>query len=55
LADAIASSVATDEGTVQSYLSAFEEAGCDELVLFPCATEVEQVDLLADAVGERLR
>jgi hypothetical protein len=28
----------------------FEEAGCDELIFFPCSSDPEQVDLLADAV-----
>ncbi len=31
--------------------SAFEEAGCGELIIFPCSSDPEQVDLLADAVG----
>ena len=30
---------------------AFEAAGCDELVLFPCDADPAQVDLLADALG----
>lgn len=51
LAAAIAGSAATDEDTLRGYLSAFEQAGCDELVLFPCSPEVEQVELLAAAAG----
>jgi hypothetical protein len=47
----IASSAATDPDTVRAYLSAFEQAGCDELVWFSAASSPEQVDLLADAVG----
>ena len=47
--------MATDEETVNGYLAAFEDAGCDELVLFPCTSDVEQVDLLAEAAGDRLR
>jgi alkanesulfonate monooxygenase SsuD/methylene tetrahydromethanopterin reductase-like flavin-dependent oxidoreductase (luciferase family) len=50
-ADQIAASAATDADTVAQYVSAYEAAGCDELVLFPCSTDPEQVDLLADAVG----
>jgi hypothetical protein len=34
---------------VKGYAQAFEEAGCEELIFLPCATEPEQVDLLADA------
>ena len=32
-------------------VAAYEEAGCDELILFPNGGGLEQVDLLADAVG----
>jgi alkanesulfonate monooxygenase SsuD/methylene tetrahydromethanopterin reductase-like flavin-dependent oxidoreductase (luciferase family) len=51
VADMIAGSAATDADTVKGYVDAFAEAGCDELVLFPCDPDPEQVDLLADAVG----
>jgi alkanesulfonate monooxygenase SsuD/methylene tetrahydromethanopterin reductase-like flavin-dependent oxidoreductase (luciferase family) len=51
VADMIAGSAATDPGTVKGYVDAFAEAGCDELVLFPCDPDPEQVDVLADAVG----
>ena len=46
----IIATAATDADTVRSYVEAFTEAGCDELFLFPCAPDPEQVDLLADAV-----
>ena len=48
-ADQIAGSAAKDEETVKGYLSAFEDAGCDELILFPSSADPEQVDLLAEA------
>jgi alkanesulfonate monooxygenase SsuD/methylene tetrahydromethanopterin reductase-like flavin-dependent oxidoreductase (luciferase family) len=51
-ADTIASSAATDAETVQQYVSAFADAGCDELILFPSNPDPDQVDLLADAVGK---
>src|SRR4051794_9001494 len=51
IADMIAASAATDADTVRQYVAGFEEAGCDELVLFPCSPEIEQVDLLADAIA----
>jgi alkanesulfonate monooxygenase SsuD/methylene tetrahydromethanopterin reductase-like flavin-dependent oxidoreductase (luciferase family) len=51
MADMIAGSAATDPETVKGYVDAFAEAGCDELVLFPCDPDPGQVDLLADAVG----
>ena len=47
----IAASAAKDADTVKQYLSAFEGAGCDELILFPSAGDPAQVDLLADAAG----
>jgi hypothetical protein len=36
---------------VRQYIQVFSDAGCDELVLFPCSPDPEQVDLLADAAG----
>lgn len=50
-AQMIAGSAATDAETVKGYLSAFEDAGCGELILFPCSSDPEQVDLLAEAAG----
>lgn len=50
-ATAIAGSAATSAEMVQSYASAFEQAGCDELVLFPCSSDPDQVRLLAEAAG----
>ena len=29
--------------------AAFEQAGADEMICFPCSPDPEQVDLLADA------
>lgn len=51
IAGYIIGSAAKDAETVQGYLAAFTEAGCDELVLFPCSSDPAQVDLLADAAG----
>lgn len=48
-ANQIIASVATDAETVRSYVKAFTDAGCDELVLFPCSADPGQVDLLAGA------
>ncbi|MDQ6821526.1 MAG: LLM class flavin-dependent oxidoreductase [Actinomycetota bacterium] len=47
----IAGSAATDSETVSAYVSAFESAGCDELVLFPSSSDPAQVGLLAEAIG----
>jgi alkanesulfonate monooxygenase SsuD/methylene tetrahydromethanopterin reductase-like flavin-dependent oxidoreductase (luciferase family) len=46
----VASGAATDEDTVRGYVDGFAAAGCDELILFPCSTDPDQVDRLADAV-----
>jgi alkanesulfonate monooxygenase SsuD/methylene tetrahydromethanopterin reductase-like flavin-dependent oxidoreductase (luciferase family) len=47
----IAGAAAKDAETVNGYLSAYENSGCDELILFPSSSDPEQVDLLADAAG----
>jgi alkanesulfonate monooxygenase SsuD/methylene tetrahydromethanopterin reductase-like flavin-dependent oxidoreductase (luciferase family) len=47
-AQAIADSAATDEQTVSAYLAAYEEAGADQLFLFPTNPDPAQVDMLAE-------
>lgn len=47
----IAGSVAVSPEMVQQYIGAFTDAGCDDLVLFPCSADPAQVGLLADAAG----
>jgi alkanesulfonate monooxygenase SsuD/methylene tetrahydromethanopterin reductase-like flavin-dependent oxidoreductase (luciferase family) len=51
IAGQITASAAQDAETVRQYISAFEGAGCGELILFPSSSDPDQVDLLADAVG----
>ena len=51
VAGQIAASAATDPETVSQYVSAFEQAGCDELFMFPCGSDPEQATLLAGALG----
>ena len=46
-ADQIVAGAAKDEDAVNGYLSAFEQAGVDEVICFPTSTDPEQVDLLA--------
>ena len=48
--DTIVARAATDPETVRENVRAFAEAGCDELIFFPCDPDPEQVDLLADAL-----
>jgi alkanesulfonate monooxygenase SsuD/methylene tetrahydromethanopterin reductase-like flavin-dependent oxidoreductase (luciferase family) len=50
-AQSIVDAAAKDADTVQQYLSAFEDAGCDELIMFPSASDPEQVTQLAEAAG----
>jgi alkanesulfonate monooxygenase SsuD/methylene tetrahydromethanopterin reductase-like flavin-dependent oxidoreductase (luciferase family) len=47
----IAASAARDADTAKAYVAAFESTGCDELILFPCASDPAQVGLLAEALG----
>ena len=51
LAAMIASGAATDAEAVRGHVAAFEAAGCDELILLPCAADAGQVDLLREAVA----
>ena len=48
--DEIVARAATDAETVRENARAFAEAGCDELIFFPCDPDPDQVDLLADAL-----
>jgi alkanesulfonate monooxygenase SsuD/methylene tetrahydromethanopterin reductase-like flavin-dependent oxidoreductase (luciferase family) len=47
----IAAGAATDAETVVQNVRGFSEAGCDELILFPCDPQPDQVDLLAEAIA----
>jgi alkanesulfonate monooxygenase SsuD/methylene tetrahydromethanopterin reductase-like flavin-dependent oxidoreductase (luciferase family) len=51
IADFIVGSAAKDPEAVKQTLAAFEEAGCQELFLFPSSNDPQQVDFLADAAG----
>jgi 2-methylisocitrate lyase-like PEP mutase family enzyme len=37
---------------VVQHLQAYADAGCDHLVLLPAVADLEQVDRLADALGD---
>jgi alkanesulfonate monooxygenase SsuD/methylene tetrahydromethanopterin reductase-like flavin-dependent oxidoreductase (luciferase family) len=50
-ADRIAAGALTGEQAVRDALGRFEQAGCDELLLFPCDPDPAQVDALAAAIG----
>jgi alkanesulfonate monooxygenase SsuD/methylene tetrahydromethanopterin reductase-like flavin-dependent oxidoreductase (luciferase family) len=47
-ADQIAGSALVTSEQVTDAIGAFAEAGCDELILFPCDPDLSQVDLLAE-------
>jgi alkanesulfonate monooxygenase SsuD/methylene tetrahydromethanopterin reductase-like flavin-dependent oxidoreductase (luciferase family) len=49
-ADYVVDVTAKDEEAVQERVRAFEEAGCNELILFPASPDPDQVDKLAAAV-----
>jgi alkanesulfonate monooxygenase SsuD/methylene tetrahydromethanopterin reductase-like flavin-dependent oxidoreductase (luciferase family) len=48
-AQQIAAGALTTPAAVADTIAAFAAAGCDELILFPCSTDLEQVELLAEA------
>jgi len=37
----------TDAGRLRETIAAYAEAGCDELILFPCTTDTAQLELIA--------
>jgi alkanesulfonate monooxygenase SsuD/methylene tetrahydromethanopterin reductase-like flavin-dependent oxidoreductase (luciferase family) len=51
IAGYIAQSAPKDADSLAQVLDAYGQAGCDELILFPSASDPEQVDLLAEALG----
>lgn len=51
VAGMIVAGAAKDAETVKQYISTYEAAGCDELILFPSSGDPAQVDLLADAAA----
>jgi alkanesulfonate monooxygenase SsuD/methylene tetrahydromethanopterin reductase-like flavin-dependent oxidoreductase (luciferase family) len=46
----VADGALTDATAVRDAITAYDQAGCDELLLFPCSPDLQQVRLLADAV-----
>ena len=50
-AERIAAGVLTTPASVLEFVRGYEEAGCDELVLFPTVAELEQLEVLAEAVA----
>lgn len=50
VAQQIAASAAVTPDMVRSYVAAFEENGCDELIIDPCSSDPAQIELLAEAI-----
>ncbi|MFD0854418.1 LLM class flavin-dependent oxidoreductase, partial [Actinomadura adrarensis] len=46
----VLASTLTSADAVREAITAYAEAGCDELLLFPCDPDPEQVRLLAESV-----
>ncbi len=50
-AEKIAAGNLTSPGAITDFIRGYEDAVCDELVLFPTASSIEQVDRLAEVIG----
>jgi alkanesulfonate monooxygenase SsuD/methylene tetrahydromethanopterin reductase-like flavin-dependent oxidoreductase (luciferase family) len=48
----IAAGAVTDAAAVAAAVAAYAEAGCDELLFFPCSAEVDELARLAEVVGD---
>src|SRR5262249_33654914 len=46
----IAAGAAVDPGAIKEQVAAFAEAGCDELIYCPSSADLQQVELLAEAL-----
>jgi hypothetical protein len=49
-ADKIAAGNLTSAGAIADFIRGYEDAGCDELVLFPTVSRIDQVDRLAEVM-----
>ena len=50
----IAADALTDADAARAYVDGHADAGCDELILFPCSTDVGEVDRLLEVVADKL-
>jgi alkanesulfonate monooxygenase SsuD/methylene tetrahydromethanopterin reductase-like flavin-dependent oxidoreductase (luciferase family) len=50
IADYIVAGAAKDADTAKQVLAAYEQAGADEIICFPCSADVDQLERLAEAV-----
>jgi hypothetical protein len=49
-AERIASGLLTSPQAIAQFIRGYEEAGCDEMVLFPSVPDISQLDRLADVL-----
>jgi alkanesulfonate monooxygenase SsuD/methylene tetrahydromethanopterin reductase-like flavin-dependent oxidoreductase (luciferase family) len=50
-AEKIAAGNLTSPGAIVDFIRGYEDAGCDELVLFPTVSGIDQIDRLAEVLG----
>jgi alkanesulfonate monooxygenase SsuD/methylene tetrahydromethanopterin reductase-like flavin-dependent oxidoreductase (luciferase family) len=50
-AEKIAAGNLTSPGAIADFVRGYEDAGCDELVMFPTISGIEQIDRLAEVIG----
>jgi alkanesulfonate monooxygenase SsuD/methylene tetrahydromethanopterin reductase-like flavin-dependent oxidoreductase (luciferase family) len=50
-AEKIAAGNLTSAGAVADFIRGYEDAGCDELVLFPTVSNLEQIERLVEVIG----
>jgi hypothetical protein len=50
-AEKIAAACLTTPSAVVDFMRGYEDAGCDELVLFPAVSSLDQLDRLAQAIA----
>jgi len=53
IAERLVSGAALDEAAIRQRLSSYQDAGCDELLFVPCASDIDQLERLADVVAAR--
>jgi alkanesulfonate monooxygenase SsuD/methylene tetrahydromethanopterin reductase-like flavin-dependent oxidoreductase (luciferase family) len=51
--EGFAASIPTTPEAITGVIKGFEAVGLDELIIWPCIAELEQIDLLADLVGNQ--
>jgi hypothetical protein len=50
-AERVLSGAAVGRERLEEMFAAYGDAGCDELILLPCSTDLRQLDLVSDALA----